>query len=656
MAPTSAESRLTVDQITILAILAATMGLFLWGRWRHDMVALAALLAVVIAGLVPAEAAFDGFGHPAVITVACVLILSHGLQNSGAVDLLARSVLPSESGPFVTITALTTLAAVLSGFMNNVGALALLMPLAIQIAARLELPPGQVLMPLSFGSILGGMTTLIGTPPNLVVAGFRAQATGEPFGMFAFTPVGLAVAATGILFICTLGRLLVPRRERAQGESFEIGAYLTEARIGKDSPVRDKTLREVEEALEAADAQVIGLVRDEVRLPGPHPSRRVHEGDILVIEADPEALAKALSTLDLKLVEDNPEAAKEQSEEEPVDADDENDPEAAAEPVANDRVADRIEAPAADGKAREKDDKKEDKKDDDKKSRADEEVILMEFAVLPNSSISGRSANDLRLRTQFGVNLLAVSRHGRRTISRLRSIEIRAGDVLLLQGSADALAEFGAHFGCLPLAERPLRLPNRKAAYTAGGIMAVAILLVTLGLLPAAVAFTGAVLAVMVTRVVAPRNVYGAVDWPVIVLLGALLAVAGAMEETGAANLVATYLMATVAQGNAVVALVVLLVVTMVLTDFMNNAATVAVLCPIALSAAASLGVNPDAFLMAVAVGGSCAFLTPIGHQNNTLILGPGGFRFGDYWRLGLPLQLVVIAVAVPMILLVWPL
>ena len=654
---------MTLDQSIVLAILAATMGLFIWGRWRHDMIAIAALLAVVVAGLVPASAAFDGLGHPAVITVACVLILSHGLQSSGAVDLLARRVLPAESGPFVTITALTALAAVLSGFMNNVGALALLMPLAIQIAARLELPPGQVLMPLSFGSILGGMTTLIGTPPNLVVAGIRAEATGEAFGMFAFTPVGLAVAATGVLFVCTAGRLLVPRRERAQGQSFEIGAYLTEARIGKDSPVKDKSLREVEDALEAADAQVIGLVRDEVRLPGPHPSRRVHEGDILVIEADPESLAKALSTLDLKLVEDKPEAAKDKAREESAEADDD---EEAAEPLVNTRIADRIEAPAAvagtpgqgEKKENQKDDAQKDdaQKDDVKKASADDEVILMEFAVLPATRITGRSANDLRLRTRFGINLLAVSRHGRRTISRLRSIQIQAGDVLLLQGSADALAEFGAHFGALPLAERPLRLPNRRAAYTAGGIMAAAILLVTFGFLPAAVAFAGAVLAAMVTRVVPARSTYEAVDWPVIVLLGALLAVAGAMEETGAADLVATYLMTMVAQGNAVVALVVLLVVTMVLTDFMNNAATVAVLCPIALSAADGLGVNPDAFLMAVAVGGSCAFLTPIGHQNNTLILGPGGFRFGDYWPLGLPLQLLIIVVAVPMILLVWPL
>ncbi len=640
------ELSLSTDQITVLSILVATMGLFVWGRWRHDMVALAALLAVVVTGLVPADAAFNGFGNPAVITVACVLILSHGLQSSGAVDLLARAVLPGEAGPLVTLSALTLLAATLSAFMNNVGALALLMPIALQVSGRLGLQPGQVLMPLSFGSILGGMTTLIGTPPNLIVAGFRERATGEAFSMFDFSPVGVAVAACGILLIAATGKWLIPIRERAQGEGFEIAKYLTEALIGKDSRVKDLTLREVEAALEEADAQVIGLVRDEFRMPGPHPGRRVREGDILVIEAEPEALAKVLATLNLKLVEDQPEAAKHKEEGEggaPQDTDPAD--RAVLTPTAEAAV---MPAASADGG-----DQDEEGKED---KPADEEVVLMEFAVLPDAGIIGQSASSVHLRTRFGVNLLAVSRQGSRTISRLRSLTIRAGDVLLLQGATSALAEFGAYSGALPLAERPLRLPNRRAAYTAGAIMAATIGAVTFGLLSAAVAFTAAVLAIMATRVVAPRNIYQAVDWSVIVLLGALLALADAMAATGTADVIARYLMDEVAQGNAVIALVLILVVTMVLTDFMNNAATVAVLCPIAIGAADTLGVNPDAFLMAVAVGGSCAFLTPIGHQNNTLILGPAGFRFGDYWRLGLPLEVVIIAVAVPMILLVWPL
>jgi uncharacterized protein with PhoU and TrkA domain len=464
--------------------------------------------------------------------------------------------------------------------------------------------------------------------------------------MFDFSPVGVTVAACGILLIGLTGKWLIPIRERAQGDGFEIAKYLTEAVIGKDSRVKDLTLREVEAELEEADAQVIGLVRDDIRLPGPHPARRVRVGDILVIEAEPESLAKVLATLNLKLVEDQPEAAKnKEAEEEREAADDGGD----ADQRVTAPTAEAVVMPTAaaeDSNAEEKEEKSPD----------DEEVVLMEFAVLPDARIIGQSATSVHLRTRFGVNLLAVSRHGSRTISRLRSLTFRAGDVLLLQGATSALMEFGAHSGSVPLAERPLRLPNRRAAYTAGGIMAATIGAVTLGLMSAAVAFSAAVLAVMATRIVAPRNIYQAVDWSVIVLLGALLALADAMAATGTADLIARYLMDVVAQGNAVIALVLILVVTMVLTDFMNNAATVAVLCPIAIGAANELGVNPDAFLMAVAVGGSCAFLTPIGHQNNTLILGPAGFRFGDYWRLGLPLEVVIVAVAVPMILLVWPL
>ena len=279
------------------------MAMFLWGRWRHDMVALAGLLACVLAGLVRPADAFAGFGHPAVITVACVLVLSRGLQTSGAVDALARVVLPSSAGPTLTIGALTGLGALLSAFMNNVGALALLMPVAIQIARRQELPPGRVLMPLAFGSILGGMTTLIGTPPNLIVSGFRDRTGAGTFAMFDFTPVGIVVAAAGIALIALVGWRLVPARKQAGFEGFESGAYLTEARVPEGSKAVGKTLREIDAALEQADAQIIGLVRNEVRVSAPNPGRTVRAGDILVIEAEAEALAGALSSLGLKLEE-----------------------------------------------------------------------------------------------------------------------------------------------------------------------------------------------------------------------------------------------------------------------------------------------------------------------------------------------------------------
>jgi di/tricarboxylate transporter len=609
---------MTQDQLLVLGVLVATVAMFVWGRWRHDMVAVGALLACVFGGLVPFGDAFNGLGHPAVVTVACVLVLSHGLQSSGAVDVLTRAVLPTRSGPTLAIAALTALAAVLSAFMNNVGALALLMPVALQAAKRLELPPGKLLMPLAFGSILGGTTTLIGTPTNLIVSGFRDEAGLRGFAMFDFAPVGIAVTVVGVVFVALIGWRLVPARKSAGIEGFETDAYLTEARVPKDSKAVGMTLREIESALDESGAQVVGLVRNDVRVTAPSPGRVVRAGDILAIEAEAEALSGALSSLGLQL-----EAAKPPAE-----------------------VDEAKSAPESDADA---------KRQDDKPAGSDE-VVLGELAVLPQSNMVGRSASDVMLRSRYGVNLLAVSRQGQRSTARLRTMSFAAGDVLLVQGPPEAVAEFASNSGCLPLAARELRIPDKRKAVIASAIMLIAVAGAAFGLVPAAVSFAAGVLASMAFRTVPPRAVYEAIDWPVIVLLAMLLPVAGAMQSTGAADLVARFFLEQIARGDAVVGLVVILVATIVLTDLMNNAATAAVMCPIALGAASQLDANADTFLMAVAVGASCAFLTPIGHQNNTLILGPGGFRFGDYWRMGLPLDVLVIAVSIPMLQLVWPL
>ncbi len=625
---------MSTEQILILAILAATVAMFLWGRWRHDMVALGALLACVLAGLVEPGEAFAGLGHPAVITVACVLVLSQGLQNSGAVDAIARRVLRKEAGPTLSLAALVGLGAAMSGFMNNVGAMALLMPVAVQLARRLDLAPGRVLMPLAFGTILGGMTTLIGTPPNLIVAGFRARTGVSGFGMFDFTPVGLAVAVAGIAFIVLVGWRLVPATRKLADGDFEAGAYFTEARVPEKSRAVGMTLREIEDAIGDSRAQIVGLVRNEVRMIAPHGGRQVAAGDIVVLEAEAAALPEVLSALDLKLEEERETPAAVEAAGEP--AADPAEPESAA------------AAPVGDGE----------KKGDAKEARnaASEEIVLRELVVLPRADIVGRSATDMRLRTRYGLNLLAVSRKGVRVRTRLRTLRVAAGDLLLMQGPPEALAEFAAEMGCVPLAERALRIPDPRKALLASLIMAGAVGGAALGLVPAAISFAMGALASMAFGTVPPRRVYDAIDWSVVVLLGALIPVAGAMEATGAADLVARLLLDTVAQGHAIAGLTLILVVTMFLSDVMNNAATAAVMCPIAIGTAAALGVSADSFLMAVAVGASCAFLTPIGHQNNTLILGPGGFRFGDYWRLGLPLEIVVVVVSVPLLLLVWPL
>lgn len=625
---------MTGSQLAIVAVLLVTLGLFLWGRWRHDLVALAALLACVLLGLVPAEEAFAGFGHPAVITVACVLVLGQGLQQSGAVDILAQRLLPGSGGLAGSLLALLGLAALLSGFMNNVGALALLMPIALQLAAKHQLAPGQVLMPLSFASILGGMTTLIGTPPNLIVSGYRASSGLGGYAMFDFTPVGLAVALFGVLFVGLLGWRWVPAQRPAGGSHFESDSYLSEVRIEEGGKADGRMLREVEQLLDDCDAQIVGLVRHDVRIAAPPPRRRLQAGDILIVEVEPESLSPALSSLGAKLVEDVPPPAAT----EVAGAEDERPP---APAPAEDETPSADEEPAEAAR----------------RSRAgSEELVIRELVVMPGSSLIRRSARDLELRSRYGINLLAISRQGLRVIRRLRSTPLSAGDMLLLQGGEEALAGFAGLFGCLPLAPRDIRVPRRGQALLAGALMLLAVALAAFGVLPAAVAFAAGALAFALTNVVPPRALYTAIDWPVIVLLGAMLPVADAMLSTGAADVLARVLLDHLARGEALLALVLLLVVTMFLSDLMNNAATAAVMCPIALSSAAQLGVNADAFLMAIAVGASCAFLTPIGHQNNTLILGPGGLRFGDFWRLGLALEALVVAVGVPLLLWVWPL
>lgn len=623
------------QQIGIIVIITGAVAFFIWGRWRHDIVAMGALLACVFTGLVPGSEAFSGFGHPAVVTVACVLVLSYGLQTTGAVSLLAARILPRSAGPGMSILALTALGAVLSGFMNNVGALALLMPLAVQIADRHSLPPGKVLMPLSFGSILGGTTTLIGTPPNLIISGFRAQAGLGHYAMFDFTPVGAAVAVIGVFFIGLAGWRLIPERKQTDPESFRTGAYLSEVRITAESPAVNRAIFEVEEMLEEADAQILGLARGDVHISTPRRGFILRAEDILVIEAEPSSISSSISRLKLRLEEAvSPEEAEisRRKKQEICERYRQSCPPPGEDPE---------EALWSSG---------------GKNGKGSEDFVVQELVVLPDSDIDGLSATDIRLRSRFGVNLLAISRKGIRSIKRLRTTPLHAGDVLLLQGMPENIFDFSSQFGCLPLAARGLRLPRKGEAFTASMVMAVSVGLTAFGMLPAAVAFAAGATALVLLRIVPLRSVYSAVDWSVIILLGAMLPVAGAMAGTGAADLAARFLLDTLAGGNAIVALVAILAATMILTDFMNNAATAAVMGPIALSAALQLGVSPDTFLMAAAIGSSCTFLTPIGHQNNTLILGPGGFSFGDYWPMGLPTALIAISVVIPMLLLIWPL
>jgi di/tricarboxylate transporter len=594
---------MTLDQSFVFAILGGVLVLFAWGRWRYDLTAFAALLAGVLTGVVPMEEAFRGFGHPAVITVAAVLVISRALSNSGAVDLMARFVMPAaHRNRLAHIGVLGGFAAVLSAFMNNVGALALLLPVAVRSASKVGRSPATILMPLSFASILGGLATLIGTPPNIIIATYRAEVNGESFGMFDFAPVGGVVALAGLLFVTLFGWLLIPKARRAQKppeELFDIADYMTEAKVPDEASVIGTSIGDVRDLAEKQEAEIIGLIRGERRIFGPSRRWRIAAGDVLVIEAAPEAIDKAVSALGLELVGRGEEVSK------------------------------------------------------DLKS---EDWALMEVVVAPRSRIERRTAGGLHLRSRYGVNLLAVSREGSPVRSRLRSFRFRVGDVLLVQGNKDELPDMIAELGCLPLAERNLQLGRRKWIWLSIAIFAAAVLSATFGLLTPAVALGAAVAALVLLNIVSPNEAYRSIDWSVIVLLGAMIPIGGAMVATGATGLLATAIHDIASGVSPVVVLVLLLIVTMTLSDVINNAATAVVMAPIAAGIAAEMGASPDPFLMAVAVGASCAFLTPIGHQNNMLIMGPGGYRFGDYWRMGLPLEVLIVAVSIPLILVVWPL
>jgi di/tricarboxylate transporter len=587
---------MTWEQGTILVVLAGTLAAFVWDRWRYDVVAITSLMACVLLGLIDPEAAFAGFSNPAVITVAAVLVISRALARSGAIDAFAGKLTGAGSSQFSHVVSLSVLGAALSGFMNNVGALALLMPVALSTARRHRYPPGLILMPLSFATLLGGMTTLIGTPPNLLISAFRAEATGQRFLLFDFAPTGLVLSAVGVLYLVLVGWRFLPASRTLpadQEDAFAVGDYVTEARVGPSARVIG---REVERFEASRNVTVLGVVRGGHHLFGRLRQTVLQAGDILLLQADTATLGRTIEEDGLELVERSKRTAE------------------------------------PDGT----------------------EPSLMEAVVLPNAVVQGSSPLSLDLRRRYGVDLVAAARQGRRFEGRLRDATLNTGDVLLLEGEPAQLRAAIADLGCLPLADRKLAFEPRRIAVPIG-LFAVGIALAASGILPAAAAFTGVVVAMLLLRVIRPAQVYESIDWPVIVLLGAMIPLGDALQDTGAAQLIAGSILMISGGVGPYVMLAIALMMTMAITPVLNNAATVVIMAPIVISIAARMEVSPDAFLIAVAIGASCDFLTPFGHHNNTLIMGPGGYRFGDYWRVGLGLEVIVIAVSLLVIPIVWP-
>ena len=573
--------------------------LFVSNRVRHDVVAVLVLVAVALLGLVPGERLFAGFSHPAVITVAAVLLLSAGLQEAGVIRLLASGVNRFTGRQTTHLLFLTAICTLASAFMNNVGALALLMPVAIATSLEKDRPPALFLMPLAFGSLLGGMTTLIGTPPNLIVSAYREQALGEPYRMFDFSPVGVPVALAGALFLVFLGWRLIPkaRMTRAAGKKLvEIDDYVIELVVSEDSGLAGKPLKAFP-GYDEGQVDILGIRRQELPVQ-PFRYQRIEAGDVLIVQADPKDLEEVIASGQVSFAQGN------------------------------------------------------------KPLRLDEydweDVALVEAIVEPDSLLIGQRVGNFSSRVNQGAVVVALARRNQVIRTRLQFLHFAPGDILLIQGEAETVSRLFKRYGLLPIQERGLTLAERHQTYRAIGIFLAAITAASLGLLSTAVAFVAACAAFVLLRILPLDKVYAGIDWSVVVLLGAMFPLGMALEETGASRLVAEQVLA-LAQGWPVWGVLALfLLVTMVLSDVINNAATALLMAPIALSTARHLEASPDAFLMAVAVGASCAFLTPVGHQSNTLVLGPGGYRFSDYWRVGLPLEILIALIAIPLIIVVW--
>jgi len=592
---------MTQPQALAFGVLAAMMAAFAWGRLRYDLVAVLALIAAVLVGVVPYDKAFSGFGDDIVIIVASALVVSAAVERSGAIEALMHRLatrIATVQGEVVLLVATVT---ALSAFVKNIGALAMMMPVAFQMARRSNSSPSCFLMPMAFGSLLGGLVTLVGTSPNIIVSRVREELTGEPFGMFDFTPVGIGLAAGGMLFLF-FGYRLLPTRSASTApihEAIDLDDYMTEARVVATSTVLDKTLADLV-ALTNHEVDVIHVIRNQTDRMRPLPDVVLRVGDVVVLEGDPSALQRAVALAKLALEGDR-----------------------AVPPV------------------------------DDKQTR---EVVGIEAVIGPASTLIGQTAKRMALHHRYGFNVLAVSRSGERFTERLRDVKLRAGDVLVLKGEIGRLPDNLKELNLLPLAEREIRLGSGRRRLVPTAILLAAMLLTASGVLPVAIAFFFAAIGMVAFRALSLREAYEAIDWPILVMLGALIPVSAAIQSTGGADLIAGALYGLSSGLPDYGALAMIMAAAMLITPFLNNAATVLVMAPIAANFAARFGYRPDAFLMAVAVGAACDFLTPIGHQCNTLVMGPGGYRFGDYWKLGLPLTFLVLILGVPLILAVWPL
>ena len=585
---------MTLDQELAFGLLAVTIGLFVWGRLPYDLVAMLALLVGIAIGVVPEKHAFEGFSDEIIVIIAAALVVSACIARSGVIEALMRPVLPRLRTAAVQAPVLSACVLALSMVTKNVGALAIFMPIALQLSRRQKVSPSSLLMPMAAASLVGGIVTLVGTSPNIIIAKVRADMFGKPFGMFDYTPVGLSLAVLSLGFL-TFGWRLLPKRQPAASmdAAFTIERYTAEAALPSGAPAVGRTVAAFE-AMQEGDVTVAGIVRERFRRYAPTPATVLRADDVLLLKGEPEGLDQLIAQAGLRLT----------------------------------------------GQA----------------EAAGHAVTVVEGVVTDNSPLIGRTPDQTGLQARHGLGLVALSRRGHAILQRLSTVRFRVGDVVVLRSTSSALPETLGELRILPLAERAISLGLSRRSWIPIGVLAAAMLLVAFHLVPVAVAFFGAAVVLLLLRTMSMHDAYRTVEWHILFLLGALIPLSHAVRDTGGTELLARGLEAAVHGVSPYWTLTIITVITMVVTPFFHNAPTVLVVGPIAGSLATKLGLNPDPFLMAVALGAGCDFLTPIGHQCNTLVMSPGGYRFGDYARLGLPLSILVVAVGVPLIAFFWPL
>lgn len=589
------------DQIIVLFVILLSLTLFIEAKLRYDLVALIALLTITLSGIVSAEDAFVGFSHPAVITVVAVLVVSRGLINAGAMEPVTALVSSLSGGIVTKLMVLMGITAFFSSFMNNVGALALTMPIAMTVAKQNDISPSFLLMPVAYASLLGGLVTEIGTPPNLIISMYRQELLGTPFHFFDFAPVGMGLAVVGIIFVGLIGYRLIPNRKSKSDLDtlFKVDDYLSEIIIPEGSKLAGKSLIEFSQ-LHGLEINILSIIRNKVNIVAPHARETLEARDLLVIKIDPSELTKLIEKTDVILK--------------------------------------------------------------GAKSRGDysiKDYALWEIVIKDDSPLIGQTAKTINLRNAYNVNLVAISRQGQQHRERLGETIFKPGDILLLQAADQNIRNVLTRLKGLPLAERGLQInlgKFKKKRILGMGIFLVSIILTSLGLVPVQLSFTLAAVTMVLFKIMTLKEAYESIEWPVIFMLGAMLPLGEALQSTGAADTIASLLLLTQRVLSPELLVGLLMLVTMLLTNLINNAAAAVLMAPIGISLALGLGVSIDPMLMAVAVGSSCAFMTPIGHQSNTLIMGPGGYHFGDYWKMGLPVTVILLIIGTPLILIFWPL